>query len=102
MLKEGISDAIVTQGDWVPKFKELVDKKGYDCFFDALGGGPTTEAIIENMPPTSDINIYGLLEGKPFTLTNTYLFFQGVKITGFFITIWWGAASAEVQARVRK
>ena len=54
------------------------------------------------MPPTSDINIYGLLEGKPFTLTNTYLFFQGVKVTGFFITIWWGAASAEVQARVRK
>jgi hypothetical protein len=54
------------------------------------------------MPPTSSFNIYGLLEGKPFTLSNTYLFFQGVSVTGFFITIWWGAATPEVQARVRK
>ena len=102
MKKEGITDTVVTAGDWTPGFKELVEKKGYDCFFDALGGGPVTEAVIQNMPVNSVFNIYGLLEGKPFTLSNTYLFFQGVQITGFFITIWWGNATAETQERVRK
>lgn len=102
MLKEGITDVVITNGDWAPKFKEVVEKKGYDCLFDALGGGPVTDTIISNMPTTSSFQIYGLLEGKPFTLSNTYLFFQGVQVTGFFITIWWGAASADVQKRVRE
>ena len=28
------------------EFRQFVEKQGFDCLFDALGGGPTTKILI--------------------------------------------------------
>ena len=61
LLSEGATHVIVTEGDWQPKLKELVDKIGFSVFFDALGGGPVTLGIIQSLKPHSRYFIIGML-----------------------------------------
>lgn len=61
MVSEGITDTLVTSGEWAPKLKELIEKKGYDCLFDCLGGGPTLDTILQSLPPKTGVYVYGVL-----------------------------------------
>ena len=102
MLKEGITDSLSTcQAGWEDKLKAVVAEKKYDCLFDALGGGPILDKIISCLQPTSGIYIYGVLEGKPFTITDLTLFFQGIQINGFLLFPWLMSLNEEEKAKFK-
>ena len=103
MIKEGVTDTVVTsQEGWEETLKKIVEEKKYGCFFDALGGGPTLDKILQNITPTTGIYIYGVLENKPFTLSNPTLFFAGMKIDNFLVFSWYGSVDQETRDRVKQ
>ena len=102
LKSEGAEHVLITEGDWEPKYKEYVEKQGFDCLFDALGGGPTTKILIENLPIKSGIYLYGVLENAPLIIEKTGQILAGKKIEGFMLDNWWGAASEEIKNRVRE
>ena len=97
---EGAENVLITTGDWEPQFKEYTNK-GFDCIFDALGGGETTKVLLENMPLKSGIFLYGTLEGKPLIFDAVQKIQMGLKIEGYIVGIWWAQAAEEIKTRVR-
>lgn len=73
----------------------MIEKKGFDCVFDALGGGPISETLVSSIGGKGTYYLYGVLEGKPLTISNPTILFSGVKITGFLNSNWWIATSQE-------
>ncbi|CAM6001423.1 unnamed protein product [Sphagnum balticum] len=61
LVSEGAEHVIVTEGDWVEEYKEAIKSHGFNVLFDALGGGPVTEALITNLEKDSIAYIYGSL-----------------------------------------
>ena len=103
MVKEGITDIVVTNEEgWEKKLKAIVDEKKYDCLFDALGGGPVLDKILQNIDPTSGVYIYGVLENSRFVISNPTLFFAGMNINNFLIFPWFAALDEESKIRVRQ
>jgi hypothetical protein len=64
-------------------------------FFDALGGGPVLETLIEGLASNSWVHVYGALEGKPLQVKIGIDLSRGVYITGYLLFIWWAKISAE-------
>lgn len=96
LKKEGATHVIVTTGDWVPQYQELVKTHGFNCLFDALGGGPVTDALISGLNGSSKIFIYGALEHKEITISSKAGLFGGMVVTGFMLMRWWyGSCSPE-------
>lgn len=83
---------IVTNGEWVNSYKNILKEVGFDCVFDALGGGPVTEAIIENLNPKSIYHVYGKLENKSLNLSNPFVMFNKIQLRGFLVFNWWADA----------
>lgn len=102
LKKEGAENVLITTGDWQDKFKEYVEKDGFDCFFDALGGGEITTFLMENMKIPSGIFIYGALTGEPLVLNRVGKLHYGLKIEGYLVGIWWFSAPEEVKKRIRE
>lgn len=92
---------IITEGEWEKELKELITKEGFNVVYDALGGGPVTETIISSLPPKGTYHVYGHLETKPLTITNTGSLFSGVKVTGFMLYGWWMPTDEHTKQRVR-
>lgn len=101
LKKEGATHILITTGDWEKELKELIEKEGFDCLYDALGGGPVTEAIITSLKSNSIAHVYGVLEGKPFHLSNSSIFFSGLTITGFLLLPWWISVKNEEREKIR-
>lgn len=101
LKKEGATHVIVTDAGWEKELKELVGKEGFNVIYDALGGGPVTEALIAHLPPQGTYHVYGHLETQPLTIHNTASLFSGVKVTGFIVMGWWLPTSEEVKQKVR-
>ena len=97
---EGAKNVLVTTGDWESQYKEYIGK-GFDCIFDAIGGGETTKILLENMPLKSGIFLYGTLEGKPLIFDAVQKIQMGQKIEGFIAGNWWAQAPEETKTRVR-
>ena len=55
-------------GNWEKELKEHIDKSSFNCVFDALGGGPVTEVIINSLGPKGIYYMIGTLEKKPLHL----------------------------------
>lgn len=92
---------MTAQENWTENLKEL-SKKGYDCLFDALGGGPVLDQVLQNISPASGVYIYGVLENKPFTISNSTVFFSGMAIQGFLVFPWWMKVSKDIETRIRE
>ena len=69
--------------------------------FDALGGGPTTEQLIVNLPKHGYAYIYGYLEKKPLTISQGLALSKGISISGFLLFTWYVDVEEEVQKRIR-
>lgn len=80
---------LVTKGGWEKEFREEVVNCGFNCVFDALGGGPITEAIINNIGPKGQYFMIATLEKKAFHLEHPSVLFSGTTITGFKVFNWW-------------
>lgn len=61
LKSEGAQHVIVTQGDWQAQYADAIKNHGFNVFFDALGGGPITEALILGLNAGSYAHIYGYL-----------------------------------------
>lgn len=98
LRKEGAEYVLVTSGEnWQEELKDYIQNKGFNTIYDALGGGPTSDFIVSNLPPKSFYFLYGMLEAKPLTITNTTVFFTNVTVTGFSLFNWWPTVSKEDQ-----
>lgn len=81
--------------------KEYIQKDGFNIVYDALGGGPVTGTIINNLPPKGVYHVYGGLEGKPLEITQITALTQGAIVTGFSMFPWWMTSSKETQEKIR-
>lgn len=101
LKKEGATHIIVTEGEWEKELKEHIQKEGFNVVYDALGGGPITEIIINNLPPKGTHHIFGSLEQKPVTISNTSSLISGVRVTGYNLYGWWMPSDEQTKHRVR-
>ena len=101
LKKEGAKHVVITQNDWEAGYKELVKEHGFNVFFDALGGGPVTEALVDGLGPNSWVHVYGMLESKPFTLKVALSLSRGVNVTGYMLFGWWSKLTEEEKNKVR-
>lgn len=102
LLTEGAKHVLVTKNGWEKEYKEYIDKYKFDCLFDALGGGATTETLISNLLPDARVYAYGALEGKPIIISSVIQFLKGLTVEGFLIFSWWGKCSPETQEKIRE
>lgn len=86
---------IVTQGDWQKEYAEAVSTHGFNVLFDALGGGPVTEALILGLNAGSIAYLYGVLEGKPLTISLGLSLSKGILVTGYHVFVWYEKVNAE-------
>lgn len=94
---------MVTKGsNWEKDLKDHIDKSGFNCVFDALGGGPVTEAIITNLCPKAQYYMIGTLEKKPLRLENPSVLYSGVRITGFSVLDWYKNAKEDFKKKIQK
>ena len=61
LKSEGAKHVIITKGEWENEYKEAIKEHGFNVLFDALGGGPVTEALIVNLNGGSTAHLYGVL-----------------------------------------
>jgi len=61
LKSEGAEHVIVTEGDWQPAYKELVQKLKVNALFNAIGGGDITQKLIDGLHQPSSVYIYGIL-----------------------------------------
>jgi NADPH2:quinone reductase len=94
LKSEGAEHIIVTDGDWQPAYKEIVQKLKVNVLFDALGGGDITQKLIEGLLQPSSVYIYGTLARQPL-LTSPAGFFTGLVIRGFYMTSWINSITPE-------
>ena len=85
LKSEGAEHILVTEGDWEQKYREYVEKSGFDCLFDALGGGKVTQILAEELPLKSGIFLYGSITQIPFCFSKTDQILNGKKIEGFLL-----------------
>ena len=93
----------MTEGEWQEKYSDLVKEHGFDCIYDALGGGPVTNELISRMnSPGGRYFMYGGLTQEPIILTNKMTLFSGLSLTGFNVMMWWmGQATEPTRQKVR-
>ena len=60
-----------------------------------------TTTLVEGLPVDAGIHLYGVLEGKPFTINNISKMFFGQKFEGYLLLVWWGKTSEEVKNSVK-
>lgn len=101
LKSEGAQHVIVTQGDWQTQYAEAIKTHGFNVFFDALGGGPITEAIIVGLNAGSYAHIYGYLEAKPLSIQVGLNLSKGIFITGYLVFTWYFSISAERKEWIR-
>ena len=58
--------------------------------------------IINNIPQTSTIYIYGILSGQPLKVTNPSIFFGGFTVKGFLLFPWFNKISNEQKEQIIK
>jgi NADPH2:quinone reductase len=61
LKSEGAEHVIVTEGDWQPAYKELVQKLKVNVLFNSLGGGEVVQKLIEGLHQPATVYVYGLL-----------------------------------------
>ena len=61
MRSKGDKYVIVIQSEWKNEYSEAISAHGFNVLFDALGGGPVTEALIVGLNGGSIAYIYGAL-----------------------------------------
>ena len=88
MKSEGAQHVIVTKGDWKQEYAEAIKTHGFNVLFDALGGGPVTEALILGLNSGSYAHIYGYLESQPLTIQVGLNLSKGIFVTGFLVFTW--------------
>ena len=86
---------IITKGDWQEEYNAAIKEHGYNVFFDALGGGPILENLIDGLGSNSWVHVYGYLEAQPLTLKIALTLNRGVYITGYLLFVWYSKISAE-------
>lgn len=93
MKSEGAQHVIVTKGDWKQEYAEAIKTHGFNVLFDALGGGPVTEALILGLNPGSYAHIYGYLESQPLTIQVGLNLSKGIFVTGFLVFTWFATVN---------
>ena len=99
---EGAKHIIITKGDWNEEYKAAIKEHGFNVFFDALGGGETLETLVDGLGPNSFVHIYGMLEGKPFSLKSGISLCRGVHVTGYLLFSWYGKLTVEEKEAIKK
>jgi NADPH:quinone reductase-like Zn-dependent oxidoreductase len=95
LKSEGAQHVIVTKGNWQAEYAEAIKTHGFNVFFDALGGGPTTEALILGLNAGSYTHIYGYLEAKPLSIQVGLNLSKGIFITGYLVFNWYAGVTEE-------
>jgi hypothetical protein len=57
--------------------------------------------LIVNLPKKSNAFIYGILEGKPFNLTNPLRLFRNINVSAYMVFGWWEDQTVEKQAEIK-
>lgn len=99
---EGAEHVIITKGNWEAEYAEAIKTHGFNVLFDALGGGPITEALIVGLNPGSYAHIYGYLEAKPLTISVGLNLSKGIFITGYLLFNWYAGVSAEKKQWIKE
>lgn len=102
LISEGALHVVVTQGEWEKNYQAAIKEFGFNVLFDALGGGPITEALIMNLNGGSIAHIYGYLEAKPLTISIGISLSKGISVTGYLVFGWWVTQSEEKKNWVRE
>lgn len=97
LKSEGAKHILVTKGNWIEEFKELSKTHGFDCLFDALGGGDVISEIVNNLNPGSKSYTYGILEPKPLIVNPQTVLMKGINILSFMMVPWWSQISPQAQ-----
>jgi NADPH:quinone reductase-like Zn-dependent oxidoreductase len=95
LKSEGAEHVIVTKGNWEGEYAEAIKTHGFNVLFDALGGGPITEALILGLNAGSYAHIYGYLESKPLSIAVGLNLSKGIFITGYLLFTWFTTVSEE-------
>lgn len=69
--------------------------------FDALGGGPITEALIVGLNAGSYAHIYGYLEAQPLTIKVALTLSRGIIVTGYMLFTWYSSITEERKKHIK-
>jgi len=61
LKSEGAEHVLVTEGDWQPAYKELVQKLKLNALFNSLGGGDVAQKLIDGLHLPASVYVYGIL-----------------------------------------
>ncbi|CAM6005241.1 unnamed protein product [Sphagnum balticum] len=101
LVSEGAEHVIVTEGDWIDEYKEAIKSHGFNLLFDALGGGPVSEALITNIGNNSYVYIYGRLAGEPLALPSRRVLSKGIFVTGYSVVSWYSSQPPEKHLEIK-
>lgn len=60
------------------------------------------DKVLANIDPTSGIYVYGVLEAKPFTISDITLFFKGIEFNGFLVFPWLTSIDAKTKSKLKE
>ena len=82
LQKEGADYVLNTEANnFEAQLKELVTKEGATIAFDALNGD-FPDLLLQNMPANSTVHVYGVLNGKKYSLTDVKEIEDGKSVRG--------------------
>jgi len=95
---------IITQGDWKKEYAEAIKLHGFNVLFDALGGGPITEALIVGLDSGSYAYLYGALEKQPLNISLgiRHILSKGVFISGYVVFNWYSKVGEDRKNWIRE
>lgn len=77
-----------TDPDFDEKLKDLATKMQAKVFFDAVGG-EMTNRVLNCMPKSSTVYVYGILDGPQVkNIDIKHLIYNNATVTGFFLPNW--------------
>jgi NADPH:quinone reductase-like Zn-dependent oxidoreductase len=95
----GATEVINTELHPLPKrVRELTDKKGVPCCFDAVGGELGALAL-QCLANKGQMLVYGMLSLQEMPLNSGLLIFRSATVRGFWLTDWLATADKPLRAQ---